>query len=134
VSAFRGGGPISVWIEVLLYNVLETPLSPYLHKLPGLFSKKEYQEWAEIRDRTSKRFWERVKHPRSYQEKLSDKESKEEREYLEAFEEERRLKAEIEAMEGEVASYENEVSHRVSRYQGVGWGCPRFRLLKTDTS
>jgi hypothetical protein len=41
---------------------------------------------------------------------LSDKESKEEREYLEAFEEERRLKAEIEAMEGEVASYENEVS------------------------
>jgi hypothetical protein len=29
---------------------------------------------------------------------------------LEAFEEERRLKAEIEAMEGEVASYENEVS------------------------
>ena len=29
---------------------------------------------------------------------------------MEAFEEERRLKAEIEAMEGEVASYENEVS------------------------
>lgn len=37
---------------------------------------------------------------------------------MEAFEEERRLIAEIEAMEGEVASYENEVSHRVSRHQG----------------
>jgi hypothetical protein len=69
-----------------------------------------HQEWAEIRDRTSKRFWERVKHPRSYQEKLSDKESKEEKEYLEAFEEERRLKAEIEAMESEIQNYEGEVS------------------------
>jgi hypothetical protein len=88
-------------------------VSPYsiAHRIPiNLTSKKEYKEWADIRDRTSKRVWERVKHPRSYQSKLTDKESKEEKEYLEAFEEERRLKAEIEAMESQIKEFESEVS------------------------
>lgn len=91
----------------LLYRPTPSHLTPYPYPTD---SKKEYQEWAAIRDRTSKRFWERVKHPRSYEGKLSDKEQKEEKEYLEAFEEERRLKSQIEALEGEVGNYEDEVS------------------------
>lgn len=44
---------------------------------------------------------------------MSEKEAKEEREYIEAFEKENVLKAEVEGMERQVAQFKDEVSLRV---------------------
>jgi hypothetical protein len=75
-------------------------------------SKKEYAEWIAIRDRTHKRVWTKISHPRSNKEILSAKEQKEEKEYLEAFAEEQKLRAEKRALEDQVGSMEDEVSLR----------------------
>lgn len=72
-------------------------------------SKKEYAEWIAIRDRTHKRVWTKISHPRSNKEILSAKEQKEEREYLEAFAEEQKLRAEKGALEQQIQQMEDEV-------------------------
>lgn len=71
--------------------------------------KKEYAEWIAIRDRTHKRVWTKISHPRSNKEILTAKEQKEEREYLEAFREEQKLRAERKALEDQVRDMEDEV-------------------------
>jgi hypothetical protein len=76
--------------------------------------KKEYAEWIAIRDRTHKRIWTKISHPRSNKEILSGKEQKEEREYLEAFAEEHKLRAEKEALEVQVREMEGEVGFFLS--------------------
>ncbi|KAJ9114981.1 hypothetical protein QFC22_005309 [Naganishia vaughanmartiniae] len=72
-------------------------------------TKKEYKEWIEIRDRTHKRIWTKISHPRSNKEILSSKEQKEEKEYLDAFAEEHKLRAEKETLDGQIEEMEGEI-------------------------
>jgi hypothetical protein len=98
-------------------------------------SKKEYAEWIAIRDRTHKRVWTKISHPRSNKEILSAKEQKEEKEYLEAFAEEQKLRAEKRALEEQVGSMEDEVSLRFLALWCVGlmkWGVDQESLVACE--
>jgi hypothetical protein len=74
-----------------------------------IHSKKEYKEWIDIRDRTHKRIWTKISHPRSNKEILSSKEQKEEKEYLDAFAEEQKLRAEKETLGVQIRGMDDEV-------------------------
>ncbi|KAJ9111334.1 hypothetical protein QFC20_002625 [Naganishia adeliensis] len=89
----------------------QAQLADDIKKLKALeaATKKEYAEWIAIRDRTHKRIWTKISHPRSNKEILSSKEQKEEREYLDAFAEEHKLRAEKEALEAQVREMEDEI-------------------------
>jgi hypothetical protein len=72
--------------------------------------KKEFRDLQDIRERTSKRFWVKVKHPVHGKDVLSQKETKEEKEYMEAFAVEQNLKAEIEALDRQIEGLSTDVS------------------------
>jgi hypothetical protein len=73
-------------------------------------SKKEFKDLRNIRERTSKRFWVKLKHPVHGKEVLEQKETKEEKEYMEAFAIEQHLKAEIETLSREMEGLSRDVS------------------------
>lgn len=64
-------------------------------------TKKEYDEWITVRDGTSKRMITKILHPRSHETILSEKESKEEKEYLEALKVEKEIESDIALMHKE---------------------------------
>lgn len=88
----------------------------FAHSFILICSKSKHENWVKIRDRTSKRFWERVKHPMSHQTVLSDKEAKEEKQYLEAMDKENTFDAELQALSRDIKGLQDSVS-RVLKYK-----------------
>lgn len=82
--------------------------------------RKEFADWKEIQQRTTKRLWVKLKHPSSGGDRISQMEEKEEKEYMLALEKEQSALsriAELEAQEADLQSQVKELEPYASEHE-----------------
>jgi len=73
-------------------------------------SKDELKDWNDIKGRTLKRLWVKIKHPLHGRQRLTQLEEKEEKEYLAAFTTEKTAQARLEAAEAQISDLSKQVA------------------------
>lgn len=71
--------------------------------------RKEFKDWEDIKNRTTKRLFVKVKHMGSHKEKLDAMADKEEREYVAAFGKEQDCRAKIQELQSQIADLEQQL-------------------------